>query len=134
MTGSLQEKNGIYYAVFSYYDDENNRKMIWRSTRVPVKRGTKRQAKQRMEEIREEVEERIAKAPPDKNTLFHQFMDLWLEVEKNRVDIVTYEGYKSLVKLHLKPYFEAKKYMIQDITFLEIEEYYNQKAVFGRPV
>lgn len=43
MTGSLQTKNGKYYAVVSYKDNSDKRKQKWISTNLPVK-GNKKKA------------------------------------------------------------------------------------------
>ena len=42
MTGSLQTKNGKYYAVISYKDNSDKRKQKWISTNLPVKGNKKK--------------------------------------------------------------------------------------------
>ena len=41
MSVSLQEKKGVYYAVFRVVDINGETKHKWVSTKVPVKRGNK---------------------------------------------------------------------------------------------
>lgn len=122
--GSLQEKNGIYQAVFSL-----NGKRVWRSTGIPVKRGNKRKAEERMVEIALAIDDNPHIL--DK-TDFVEFIDAWLRSAQNQLDEVTYEGYKSYANKHIKPYFNTKKLTLQNIKMKDIEEYYQYKAVDGR--
>lgn len=63
---------------------------------------------------------------------FVEYMDKWLKTIKNQVDIVTYEGYRSYLEKHIKPYFKSLKLNLQDIKMSDIEKYYQYKSVSGR--
>lgn len=63
---------------------------------------------------------------------FVEYMDKWLKTIKNQVDIVTYEGYRSYLEKHIKPYFKSPKLNLQDIKMSDIEKYYQYKSVSGR--
>jgi integrase len=124
--GSLQEKNGIYQAVF-YIKGRKN--AIWRSTGIKVQRGNKRKAEQRMKEIISEFD--------DNPNMFDKinfvtYIDKWLKTVKNQVDKITYEGYKSYADKHIKPYFKPLKLNLQDVKMSDIEKYYQYKSVSGR--
>lgn len=57
MSVSLQEKKGVYYAVFRVVDINGETKQKWVSTKVPVKRGNKREAQRAAQEIASKFEE-----------------------------------------------------------------------------
>ena len=52
VTVSLQEKGGIYQAVLSYKDIDDKWKTKWKSTKIKVKAGNKKIAKEKAENIR----------------------------------------------------------------------------------
>lgn len=43
VAGHLQEKNGMFYVVLNYRDENGKRKTPWISTNLPVKGNKKRQ-------------------------------------------------------------------------------------------
>lgn len=63
---------------------------------------------------------------------FVAFMDKWLRNVKLKVDEVTYEGYKSYLEKHIKPYFEPLQLKLHDVKLSDIEDYYYYKSVSGR--
>ena len=128
MKGSLQIKNDVYQAVFSYKDDNGKKKTLWRSTGVPATKGNKHKAEERMAEILEELERK----PPSKGIAFVDYIDFWLENAKSNIDVITYYSYKSYVENHIKPFFAELKVDLQDVTLFDIERYYQTKAVGGR--
>ena len=128
MRGSLQIKNNIYQAVFYATDENGRQKTIWRSTGIKAVRGNKNKALKRLEEIRAELD----KSPPDKNVLFTDYMSFWLNSVKDNIDTVTFEGYKSYIDKHIRPYFDKLGLKIQDVKLSDIEDYYHYKATAGR--
>jgi len=126
MKGSLQIKNGIYQAVFYA---PGKKSAIWRSTGIKAQRGNKRKAEQKMADIIAGYEDTML----DEDKLdFTKYIDIWLSSAKKRVDIVTYEGYKSYIERHIKPYFEVQNLKLQDVTLQDIEKYFQYKAASGR--
>ena len=128
LKGSLQIKNGIYQAVFYTTDQFGKQKTIWKSTGISAVRGNKRRAEQRLSEIREELEA----APLTEDVLFADFAMQWLECEKDKVDPVTFQGYKQYVLKHIIPYFKPKKLTLREIDVNFIEGYYRQWRVEPR--
>ena len=126
LNGSLQIKNGIYQAVFYI---PGNKSATWRSTGIKAQRGNKRKAEQKMTEILSEFEEKLS---DNEKISFTDYIDTWLISVKKRVDIVTYEGYKSYIERHIKPYFMPLNLKLEDITLSDIEKYFQYKAVSGR--
>ena len=47
ITGSLQKKKGLYYAVLNIYDDYGNRKPKWIPTGYKIK-GNKKKAEEKL--------------------------------------------------------------------------------------
>ncbi len=132
MNGSLQEKHGKYYVVFSTKTIDGKRKTEWVNTGVPAVRGNKRQAERRLAEIIAEREARLEEMKGSKDMLFSDYIDLWLEQAKSTVDIVTYNGYKSYVVNHIKPYFSKSNLSLREVSISDIEKYYANKATTGR--
>ncbi len=124
MKGSLQEKNGKYYAVFRI-----DGKQKWINLNIPTTKGNKRKAEQAMEKtISEYIENNINKS----EILFSEYIKQWLIAVNNTVDCITYEGYERDAKNHIIPYFESRKMRIDEITISDIEAYYYSKAIGGR--
>lgn len=131
----LTVKGGKYYAILTRYEN-GERKTVWRTTGFSAKKGNKRKAEEAMGKIRREYELTLDVLPAD--VTFAEYTEKWLkgkEVDTHNIDgidIVTYEGYESLVNGHIIPYFSEKKVKLQDVTREMLQEYLNQKAVNGR--
>ena len=128
MTGSLQIKNDTFYAVLNVYKD-GQRKPKWINSHLPVK-GNKRNAEKFLREqisLYERAEGGIVS-----DTLFADFVNVWLESVKKRVDIITYQGYEQLAKAHVIPYFRDKKIRLQDMQREDIQRFIDVKSVSGR--
>ena len=83
MTVSLQEKKGFYYAVFRITDDTGSAKQKWVSTKIPAKRGNKREAQKVAQEIANKYENDKTIAYP--KMLFWQWIEAWLEQKQGSV-------------------------------------------------
>ena len=55
ITGSLQKKKGLYYAVLNLYDEYSKRKPKWIPTGYKIK-GNKKKAKEKLEQLKIEYE------------------------------------------------------------------------------
>lgn len=104
MSVSLQEKKGFYYAVFRVVDFNGETKQKWVSTKIPVKRGNKREAQRAAQEIASKYEEGKIVAYP--KTPFWQWLETWLDQKQNEVDRITFQGYASYYRNHIGPYFK----------------------------
>lgn len=58
---------------------------------------------------------------------FSDYIRLWLQEEKGRVDAITLQGYEILAKTHILPYFDEKGIPLQDVTRITLQSYINQK-------
>lgn len=126
MSVSLQEKKGVYYAVFRVVDINGETKQKWVSTKVPVKRGNKREAQRAAQEIANKYEEGKIVAYP--KTPFWQWLETWLEQKENEVDRNTFQGYASYYRNHIGPYFKQHNVTLNDISPQDLQLYYNRKA------
>ncbi|MBQ8245630.1 MAG: tyrosine-type recombinase/integrase [Lachnospiraceae bacterium] len=129
MTGSLQEKNGKYYAVINLTDINGKRKQKWISTGYEIK-GNKKKAEQFLRNTIKEFELKENLIPTD--ILFSDYVKHWLETIEKTVDVITLQGYESVVKAHIVPYFEAKKTKLAKMNKDIIQEYIDIKHQNGR--
>lgn len=128
MTGSLQEKNGIFYMVLNTYEN-GKRKLRWVSTHLPTK-GNKRKAEQMLREKLREYELKAGEVKSD--VLLSDYVRHWLTIVKRKVDAVTYQGYELLANAHILPYFDAKATRLQDIDLAALQAYIDEKQTRGR--
>lgn len=119
ITGSLQKKKGLYYAVLNLYDDYGKRKPKWIPTGYTIK-GNKKKAEEKLEQFKIEYEQKskIKLRDPNiydkyKNILFCDYMLEWLEKQKGKVEQTTYIGYEQVIKGRLYKYFKAKTLTIR---------------------
>lgn len=134
MNGSLQIKNNIYQAVIYVYDENGKRKQLWRSTGIPATPNNRQEAEKKLAEIKAKIEDEI-KAKTSihgRDIPIVEYINIWLEEAKKKYDAITYEGYKSYVVKHIRPYFSELKLSLHKITPKHIEDYYNIKSVSGR--
>ena len=127
MTGSLQQKNGKYYIVLSYQDD-GKWKTKWVATGLDVK-GNKRKA--------EELLRATLLDPPQKESsecdiLFHEYIEVWLQRAKQRVNIVTYEGYETEVRRYVLPYFKDHPLKLSDLNRRKMQNFFDYLIKTGR--
>ena len=112
VAGHLQEKNGMFYVVLNYRDENGKRKTPWISTNLPVK-GNKKRAENFMMDVRrnfvppnvQRIEEREAMQKGD--ILFTDFLLKWLRVAKSTVKLTTYASYEMMATRIIIPYFET---------------------------
>lgn len=128
MTGSLQIKNGKYYAVLNFKDNEGKRKQKWISLDMEVK-NNKRKAEQALKKLVTEYETK--KIDVINEQLFSDFMGEWLKVIKASVKLNTYNGYKFHYDKHIKPYFDKLGVTVVELTPMHIQNYYNKKISEG---
>lgn len=123
VTGSVQAKNGKYYAVLNYKDDFGKRRQKWICTGYTI-RGNKKKAERFLDEqlaAWNEKDIRYCDLTVDK------YFENWLEEIRYEVKPNTYRGYCGNMKNHIIPYFKAKKLLIQELKPYHLEEYYRYK-------
>ncbi len=128
MTGSLQIKNNQYYAVLNLYSASHKRKQKWVDLHLPVK-GNKCRAEKALRELiaQYEVEEGLVRT----DMLFSDCVRTWLKQIKPKVEQTTYEGYETLSRAHILPYFDALQIPLQEVTTAVLQAYFDEKAAHG---
>ena len=130
VAGHLQEKNGMFYVVLNYRDENGKRKTPWISTNLPVK-GNKKRAENFMMDVRRDfvppnvqrIEEREAMQKGD--ILFTDFLLKWLRVAKSTVKLTTYASYEMMATRIIIPYFETLNIKLKELTTEDIQEFYS---------
>lgn len=130
IAGHLQEKNGMFYVVLNYRDENGKRKTPWISTNLPVK-GNKKRAENFMMDVRrnfvppnvQRIEEREAIQKGD--ILFTDFLLKWLRVAKSTVKLTTYASYEMMATRIIIPYFETLNIKLKELTTEDIQEFYS---------
>lgn len=134
VAGHLREKQGYYYIVLNYYDENGKRHNTCRATGLQT-RGNKKRAEKMLLDARismtEELETKKAQyaaAHPNNpaEMLFTQFMLDWLDMKETTVDVTTHASYYSAVHKCINPYFkEHHPYLrLCDLTAKHIQDYY----------
>ena len=128
MTGSLQQKNGEYYAVINLTDVNGKRKQKWINTGFEVK-GNKKKAEKFLRDRLKEFEAQENVLPCD--ILFADYVKEWLKEAKIKVDIVSFEHYEQNANNHIIPYFECRKTKLVDVSRQILQDYFNEKYENG---
>lgn len=128
MTGSLAIKSGKYYVILNIYENGVRRKK-WINTQLPEK-GNKRRAEQFLREKLAEYE--LLEGIIRTDITFSDYIRVWLEHIVRKVDEVTMQGYETLAKGHLLPYFDKSKIKLTDIDHIAIQKYIDEKHKNGR--
>ncbi len=129
MSGSLQVKNGKYYIVLNIHNHGDKRCQKWIGTNLPVK-GNKRKAEKMLRQALTEYEAKDCLCNSD--ILFGNYIRVWLEQVRRRVDDVTFQGYEGLARVHILPYFDSAKTKLKDIDRVILQKYFDHKAREGR--
>lgn len=128
MTGSLQVKNGKYYAVLNIYQN-GKRKQKWIDTKLPEK-GNKTRAEKFLRDQIALYEQKEYLVTSDMQ--FGAYLRRWLEMTKKRIDVITYQSYGKLIDIHLCPYFEERHIKLQEVTPQVLQQYFDEKSTKGR--
>ena len=143
VAGHLQIKKGYYYMVLNLKGEDGKRKTKWLSTGIQAagKKNLKA-AETMLLETRHSYKEPIvctdASVRMSSDMLFSDYMLNWLGIIKNSVEEDTYAGYESNVKKRIAPYFEKAGVTLEELTALDIENFYkycfNELGVKGTTV
>ena len=122
ITGSLQIKNNVFYAVLNLYDEKGKRKPKWISTGLLV-RGNKRNAEEILNQLKGEYTIK-AEAPKGRDLAFLAYLKTWLEIKKASLQETTYEGYSAMIYGKITQYFEPLELKLEDVHEWIIEEFF----------
>ena len=127
MSGSLQTKGNMYYAVLSMKDENGKYKTKWVSLKVPAEKGNKRRAEAELKRVINEYEARDGVNYAD--VLFCDYLRQWVNEHRPNITQTTYEGYVNYLDKHLYPYYSGLAIKIFDLRPLHIQNYYALKLV-----
>lgn len=128
MTGSLQVKNELFYAVLNFKDSSGKRQQKWISLHMPVK-GNKRKAEMLLQELLVKYQG-LESVEPLSMTLT-QLVKQWIEYDRPHITVTTYNQYVNMLNVHIAPYFDNKKTLIINLTPGDLEDYYRAKVAEG---
>ena len=107
VAGHLQQKNGSFYIVINYRDDNARRKTKWISTGLAVK-GNKKKAENMLLEMRRNFKietPTVTENYPAADQLFSDYLLYWLEIAKSTIALATYASYSQMTRGVIVPYF-----------------------------
>ena len=135
ITGSLQQKNGFYYAVLNLKVD-GKRKPKWVPLHIPVEGTSTRKAQKAFDNIRYQFEvaaeeakvaamqEAIRQQNPEAEMPFAEYMEKWLETARPTIASTTYQSYSQLIKSRIKPYFTELGVSVRELSHKHIDAFY----------
>lgn len=123
ITGSVQLKNGKWWVVVNLYDENDKRKPKWIDTGLP-ERGNKRNAEKLLSDYLSEYNK---KNICYSTMLVSDYFQQWLKEIKLEVRPNTYRSYVGNMTNHIIPYFENTGIQLQELTPLDLEDYYKSK-------
>jgi integrase len=136
VTGSLQEKNGIFQMVVRVPDINGNQKQKSKSTKIKAKGKNQRETrsnKQKADRMLAEWLDTLSRAESygaDKDLIAS--IEDWLAMKKKQLRADSYEAYLCNYKGHIKPYFEPKHLTLGDVTPRVILQYVRSKEDRGQ--
>lgn len=131
ITGSIQPKNGKYYAVLNLYDHTGKRRPKWISTGYTVK-GNKKKAQEVLNELTRRYS---AQLPPSKRgqpactrtvdmTLL-DFLYEWLSTRKPHIQPTTYHNYTKMIEGRVTDCFGPQKMLLMELNYHQLDDFYN---------
>jgi integrase len=126
LTGSLRSDKGKFYAVLNLKDEFGKRKQKTVNLHIDDVPGNKRKAERAFRDVLAQYEENhivICK----KDTMFSDYIKVWLEEAKPGLEQITCEAYQSYVDLHIYPFFKELGVNLQDLNYQHIQKYYALK-------
>ena len=123
VTGSVQIKDGKYYAVLNLKNENGKRKQKWISTGLLI-RGNKKKAEKFLSEKIAEYDKKNVKYS---DLTVAEYFENWLSEIKSEVKPNTYRNYHANMVNHIIPYFKNKGILLQDLKPQHLEDYYNSK-------
>lgn len=136
VTGSLQEKNGIYQMTVRVPDINGVLKQKSKSTKIKVKGANQRETRANKikadQMLSQWLETLSASESYGGDRDFITAIEEWLAEKKRTIRPDSYESYQCNYYKHIKPYFEPKKLRIEEVTPRIIQRYVRDKEESGQ--
>ena len=123
ITGNLQKKHGKYYAVLNLKDENGKRYQKWISTGITLKGKTREAEEFLAEQIKKFSDTKVRRDSIDVAAYFEE----WLETADRDIRQNTYRGYRRNMENHIIPYFKEHKIKLDELTAMDLEDYYYSK-------
>ena len=135
ITGHLSQKAGKWYVVINLYDADGKRHEKWRGLNLETKKGTKREATYRLNQILDQYNsenmylfDKMSRAERERFRVaempVEEYLTEWLENHKPNISDFTYEGYRIMLHSRMIPFFEPMHLKVREVTGDEINAYY----------
>lgn len=135
VTGSLQQKGSVYYAVLRVPTDKGGFKQKWESTKIKAGGKSPREEKANLAKANKILQQKILQyenqSVLQSDESFLAYIAEWLERKKASLKLNSYEAYSSYLKNHIAPFFEPLKLKINDVTPRHIQRYIDTKMKDG---
>lgn len=133
ITGRLTEKNGKWYAVINLYNAEGKRKEKWHGTNIPATKRSEQAAMVQLFELLDMYNKGRLRLREDgtsgRRNSGEQYVECylaeWVERYKYNLSVLTYNGYKGMLKARIIPYFKPLKLPLNKVTGDDINDFYN---------
>ncbi len=122
VAGHLQEKKGNYYIVLNYTGVDNERKVKWIPTNLPVK-GNKKRAEAMLWDVRSKFKPPVEHGVMSSDMLFAEYLDEWAKIARSTVRPSTYASYSSMLRFPIKPYFQRLGVTLGDLKAVHIQKF-----------
>ena len=129
VTGSLQIKKEVYFAVLRLPDSKGGVKQKWETTGVKV--GGKTSLAKATKILQQKIVHYEEQTYLPSDDMFILRVEEWLERKKTSIKLNTYEAYNSYFEKHIKPYFAPLKLKIAEVTPKHIQNYIDKKVKEG---
>lgn len=135
ITGHLAEDKGRYYAVVNLPTTDGKRKVKWHNLDLDVKKGNKKEAQHRLNQILEKynvgdmyLADTMTHAERERNRLANtkmlDYLDEWLEGHQHDIERETYHQYKRYIDGRIRKFFTPLNLTVKELTGDEINEFY----------
>lgn len=153
MTAHLYEKRGLWHIVLVYTNAQGKRAQKWINTNLTIK-GNNRRAKQMMNQAIREwepvlepdvaqptvqqplvIQPELVESDADKSdspsgVLFYDYLTVWLEDRRPKLEETTYGGYQHDIA-QIVPYFKKRNLYVEQVTDRVITNFYRYKRKQG---
>jgi integrase len=113
--------------VLNLKDEHGKRKQKLISLEIDDIPGNKRKAEKALRDILAEYEKSQITIYR-KDTPFCDYLLVWLEETKPRLELISYEAYKSYIDLHIHPFFLKLGVSLQELNYQHLQRYYVAKG------
>ena len=135
VTGSLQEKRGIYQMMLRVEESPGRMKQRMKSTGIRAQGKNQRETranKLAADRMLAEYISEIQNGSPTSDKLLLEAIEIWLEKKRKTLRTDTYESYLCTYEAHLKPYFAKRPLKFTEVSPKDLAKYVDDKLSQGK--